>query len=58
MKPASLSPSDLKLINELHKEDGKYRSLLGYHQPDGTVFGWTYEQLGWELELGGKAKAL
>jgi glycerol 2-dehydrogenase (NADP+) len=57
MKAASLSPSDLKLIDEIHKEDGKHRSLLSYHQPGGKVFGWTYEQLGWELESGGKGKA-
>lgn len=28
-----------------------------YHNDDGTVFGWTYEQLGWELVKGGKGKA-
>ncbi|KAH8664661.1 aldo/keto reductase [Xylariales sp. PMI_506] len=57
LNPASLDSFDVKLIDEIHKKDGNHRSLLTYHKPDGTVFGWTYEQLGWELELGGKAKA-
>lgn len=34
-----------------------HRSLLNYHNENGTVFGWTYEQMGWELGLGGKVKA-
>lgn len=56
-KLPKLEDADLKIIDSLHKKPGMHRSLLNYHQADGTVFGWTYEQLGWELGLGGKVKA-
>ncbi|KUI53503.1 Putative reductase 1 [Cytospora mali] len=51
--PKSENPERLKA----NISPGMHRSLVQYHQPDCTVFGWTYEQMGWELELGGKAKA-
>jgi glycerol 2-dehydrogenase (NADP+) len=32
-----------------------HKSLLVYdNKGDGTVFGWTYEQLGWKLVVGGR----
>ena len=40
-------------INGVHKKPGMHRSLLQYHTPEGTVFGWKYEQLGWPLKVGG-----
>ncbi|EMD33052.1 hypothetical protein CERSUDRAFT_118127 [Gelatoporia subvermispora B] len=49
----SLSKDDMKTLDELHKKPGMHRSLLKYHQPDGTVFGWTYEELGWPMVTGG-----
>lgn len=52
-----LDDADIKAIDALHKKPDLHRSLLGYHQPDGSVFGWTYEEMGWELGVGGKAKA-
>lgn len=52
-----LDDADVKAIDAVHKKPGLHRSLLDYHSPDGGVFGWTYEEMGWELEVGGKAKA-
>jgi len=43
----------LKLIDDLHKEPGMHKSLLPYHSPEGSVFGWTYEELGWDMTIGG-----
>ncbi|KAH8828192.1 Aldo/keto reductase [Flagelloscypha sp. PMI_526] len=49
----TLSESELESISNIHKEPGNHKSLLAYHQPDGTVFGWTYDQLGWGMKVGG-----
>ncbi|GJE99053.1 aldo/keto reductase [Phanerochaete sordida] len=48
-----LDEADLAAIDAIHAQPGCHRSLLKYHQPDGTVFGWTYEQLGWAMRAGG-----
>lgn len=50
-----LDDADMRAVDGVHAQDGKHRSLLGYHGEDG-VFGWTYEQMGWEMEKGGVAK--
>jgi len=47
-----LSDEDMKTLNDLHKKEGMHRSLMKYHSKDG-VFGWTYEQLGWNMKEGG-----
>ncbi|KAL0072718.1 hypothetical protein AAF712_000481 [Marasmius tenuissimus] len=50
----SLGSDDLETIDAIHTEPGKHRSLLGYHNTlPGTVFGWTYEQMGWDMTKGG-----
>ncbi|KAL0568623.1 hypothetical protein V5O48_013359 [Marasmius crinis-equi] len=49
----TLPPEDLEVIDNLHTEPGKHRSLLGYHSAAGEVFGWTYEWLGWNMKEGG-----
>lgn len=49
-----LDDGDVKAIDSIYKKDGKHKSLLTYHNDDGTVFGWTYEQLGWNLLKGNK----
>ncbi|KAH8108096.1 aldo/keto reductase [Cristinia sonorae] len=49
----SISSEDEAKIDAIHKEPGKHRSMIGYHQPDGTVFGWSYEQLGWPFKKDG-----
>jgi hypothetical protein len=49
----------MRAIDALHTKEGKHLSLLdnyGYHgdTPNGPgVWGWTYEQLGWEMGKGG-----
>ncbi|KAG9224194.1 hypothetical protein CCMSSC00406_0004693 [Pleurotus cornucopiae] len=51
----SLNSEEMHTINELHKEEGMHHSVCGFHSPalGGSCFGWTYEQLGWEMALGG-----
>ena len=49
-----LTPEEVELVEGIHKKPGMHWSLLGYHTPQGTVFGWSYEQLGWEgMTIGG-----
>jgi len=50
-----LTPEEMQAFDELHKKPGMHRSLLPYHNPDNTVLGWTYEQLGWPMTTGGFA---
>jgi glycerol 2-dehydrogenase (NADP+) len=41
-------------VGGLHKGLGMHKSLLPFDdKKDGTVFGWTYEQLGWKMVVGG-----
>ncbi|KAF9010476.1 NADP-dependent oxidoreductase domain-containing protein [Cyathus striatus] len=47
--PFQLPDNDIEVLDALHKEPGMHRSLLTYHNLEGTVFGWTYEQLGWNM---------
>ncbi|OCH91951.1 Aldo/keto reductase [Obba rivulosa] len=48
-----LSDEDVKTVDELHQKPGMHRSLANYHAEDGTVFGWSYEELGWPMSKGG-----
>jgi glycerol 2-dehydrogenase (NADP+) len=48
-----LTPEEVAAVDSIHKLEGMHRSLLSYHQPDGSVFGWMYEQLGWPMSVGG-----
>ncbi|KAI0044266.1 Aldo/keto reductase [Auriscalpium vulgare] len=51
-----LSDAETQGIDAEHKKPGLHRSLLSYHSVidgKGAVFGWTYEQLGWNLTKGG-----
>lgn len=51
-----LSDEEMKELDSIHtSRPGLHRSLLSYHNnsADGTVFGWTYEQLGWNMVKGG-----
>jgi len=49
----TLADEDMTAISSIHKQKGMHRSLLGYHSSDGTVFGWSYEKLGWNMKKGG-----
>ncbi|CCM04387.1 uncharacterized protein FIBRA_06562 [Fibroporia radiculosa] len=50
-----LSDEDMTILNSIHKRPGMHKSLLAYHNytDDGLIFGWTYEQLGWNMKKGG-----
>lgn len=49
----SLSKEQVELIDSIHRQPGMHKSLSSYHSEDGKVFGWTYEQLGWNFTTGG-----
>lgn len=49
----TLSETEMNEIDALHKKPGMHRSLLGFHAADGSVFGWSYEKLGWKMKVGG-----
>lgn len=53
MQLIHLPEEDISAVNNLHRQPGMHKGLLPYHQPDGTVFGWTYDQLGWNMTVGG-----
>ena len=36
-------------ISNIHKQEGMHKSLLWKFAVDGKIFGWTPEQLGWNL---------
>ena len=42
-------------LDRIHLKPGMHRSVCGFHSPElgGSCFGWTYEQLGWQFQLGG-----
>ncbi|KAI0759959.1 Aldo/keto reductase [Trametes elegans] len=50
-----LSEEQMAVLDAIHKKPGMHRSLLRYHEysTDGKIFGWTYEQLGWNMTKGG-----
>ncbi|KAG7093282.1 hypothetical protein E1B28_006964 [Marasmius oreades] len=47
----TLSREDMEAVDKIHTEPGKHRSTLTYHDQSGRVFGWTYEQLGWDMGI-------
>jgi glycerol 2-dehydrogenase (NADP+) len=52
-----LTDAEMAAISKIHTKPGLHRSLLSYHGDDGKVFGWTYEQLGWDMTTGGVVPA-
>lgn len=50
-----LTEADMALLSGIHTRPGMHKSLLTYHNytDDGLIFGWTYEQLGWNMNKGG-----
>ncbi|KAF9478004.1 Aldo/keto reductase [Pholiota conissans] len=52
-----LTPEEMHTLDILHHTPGLHRSACGFHSPllGGSAFGWTYDQLGWEMTLGGIA---
>ncbi|KDQ55067.1 hypothetical protein JAAARDRAFT_37592 [Jaapia argillacea MUCL 33604] len=51
----ALSPAEMDQINAIHRKPNMHRSLCGYHSkgngPKGGwgIFGWSYEELGWNM---------
>ncbi|TFK53915.1 Aldo/keto reductase [Heliocybe sulcata] len=62
MKYIRLTPAEISALDEIHKAHGMHRSVCGFHtkvrdgktgQETGGCFGWTYEDLGWDMKEGG-----
>ena len=47
----------MKTLDEIHKQPEMHKTLLMKYVHDGMVFGWTFEQLGWNLDIKGHFKA-
>lgn len=45
----------MHVLDKLHEKPGMHRSVCGFHSTElgGSCFGWTYEQLGWDMIIGG-----
>jgi glycerol 2-dehydrogenase (NADP+) len=52
-----LTEDEMSSISAAHKKPGMHRSLLAPVSDDGTIFGWTYEQLGWNMAADGEVIA-
>ncbi|KAL5531103.1 hypothetical protein ACEPAG_3979 [Sanghuangporus baumii] len=50
-----LSSSEMSVLNQIHQKPGMHRSVCGFHSSEfgGSCFGWTYDQLGWNMVEGG-----
>ncbi|KAH9847884.1 Aldo/keto reductase [Lenzites betulinus] len=55
MKLVQLSAAEMDVLDRLHSKEGMHRSVCGFHSAalGGSCFGWTYEQLGWDMTVGG-----
>ncbi|KAJ7496995.1 aldo/keto reductase [Mycena latifolia] len=48
-----LSQEDMQDIDALHRSPGMHKSLVEFHADDGSVYGWKYSWLGWNMTKGG-----
>ncbi|KAI0352624.1 Aldo/keto reductase [Trametes cingulata] len=50
-----LSKEEMDALDKFHTKPGMHRSVCGFHSPalGGSCFGWTYDQLGWQMTVGG-----
>ncbi|CAK5281644.1 unnamed protein product [Mycena citricolor] len=53
IKLLKLSDEDFEAVGRLHTAPGLHKSLVTYDKKEDSVFGWTFEQLGWNLQAGG-----
>ncbi|KAK7691654.1 hypothetical protein QCA50_005053 [Cerrena zonata] len=53
----NLTEEDMEIVNSIHRKPGMHKSLLNAYFSDGVVFGWTYEQLGWDMDKNGVVKS-
>ncbi|PFH47760.1 hypothetical protein AMATHDRAFT_77044 [Amanita thiersii Skay4041] len=53
-----LESQDVKELDGLHNEPGMHRSVCGFHSSErgGSCFGWTYNELGWDMVVGGRMR--
>lgn len=51
----NLSAAEMDALGRIHDRPGLHRSVCGFHSAElgGSCFGWTYEQLGWDMITGG-----
>ncbi|KAF8962183.1 Aldo/keto reductase [Flammula alnicola] len=54
----ALTSEEMRSLDILHQNPGMHRSACGFHSPllGGSCFGWTYDQLGWDMTTGGIAR--
>jgi glycerol 2-dehydrogenase (NADP+) len=52
-----LTEDEMTSISAAHMKPGLHRSLLPPVSDDGTIFGWTYAQLGWNMAGDGEVTA-
>jgi len=52
-----LTEDHMRAIDAIHFQPGMHKSLFDVSPPEGTVFGWPYEWLGWKMVQGGVVKA-
>ncbi|KIJ34294.1 hypothetical protein M422DRAFT_213220 [Sphaerobolus stellatus SS14] len=55
LKVVRLTSVQMHSLDALHRKPGMHRSVCGFHSAElgGSCFGWTYEQLGWNMSVGG-----
>jgi len=55
LQNVDLSSGEMDTLDSFHKKPGMHRSVCGFHSAElgGSCFGWTYDQLGWPLAIGG-----
>lgn len=51
----ALDNNDMRILDNVHRQPGMHHSVCGFHSSDlgGSCFGWTYDQLGWDMVKGG-----
>ncbi|KAJ3865667.1 Aldo/keto reductase [Lentinula novae-zelandiae] len=51
----ALDKNDMQILDNVHRQPGMHHSVCGFHSSDlgGSCFGWTYDQLGWDMVKGG-----
>lgn len=58
MQIIELTSPEMRTLDVFHQLPGMHHSVCGFHSllQGGSCFGWTYDQLGWNMSSGGIAK--